>query len=72
MDSQHEWVLRGVAPDAGARARVRLLGSFGPAADAGWDVPDPVGGDLADYERTLRLINTAMPGVLAAARAAGR
>jgi len=70
LDSQHEWVLRRVAPDAEAAARVRLLGSFGPAADAGWEVPDPVGGDLADYERTLRLISTAMPGLLAAVRAA--
>jgi protein-tyrosine phosphatase len=72
LDSQHEWVLRGVAPDADAAAKVRLLGSFDPAADAGWDVPDPVGGDVADYERTLRLINAAMPGVLAAVEAAAR
>lgn len=72
LDSQHEWVLRGVAPDADAAARVRLLGSFGPAADAGWEVPDPAGGDIADYERTLRLISTAMPGVLAAVEAATR
>jgi protein-tyrosine phosphatase len=70
LDSQHEWVLRRVAPDGDAAARIRLLGSFDPAASAGWEVPDPVGGDLADYERTLRLINAAMPGVLAAVRAA--
>ena len=72
LDSQHEWVLRKVAPDPEAAARVRLLGSFAPAADAGWDVPDPVGGDLGDYERALRLISTAMPGVLAAVESAIR
>jgi protein-tyrosine phosphatase len=70
LDSQHEWVLRQVAPDADAAAKVRLLGSFAPAPDAGWDVPDPFGGDLNDYERTLRLINAAMPGVLAAVESA--
>lgn len=70
LDSNHEWVLRTMAPDGAAVARVRLLGSFDPAAGAGWDVPDPVGGDMADYERTLRLVQSAMPGVLAAIQAA--
>jgi len=69
LDSQHEWVLREVAPDAESAGRVRLLGSFDAAAGAGWDVPDPVGGDIADYERTFALISSAMPGVLAAVRA---
>jgi len=72
LDSQHEWVLRKVAPDAAAAARVRLLGSFDPAASAGWDVPDPVGGDGSDYERTFALISSAMPAVLAAVRASAR
>jgi len=65
LDTQHERVLRHAAPDAAAAGRVRLLGSFDPSAGAGWDVPDPFGGDVADYERTLRLIRSAMPGVLA-------
>jgi protein-tyrosine phosphatase len=70
LDSNHEWVLRKIAPDGAAVARVRLLGSFDPAAGAGWDVPDPVGGDMSDYERTLRLVQSAMPGVVTAVRAA--
>jgi protein-tyrosine phosphatase len=70
LDSNHSWVLRNVAPDAAAAARVRLLGSFDPAAGAGWDVPDPVGGDNSDYERTLSLVRAAMPGVLEMVRAA--
>ncbi|HEY2078947.1 MAG TPA: low molecular weight protein-tyrosine-phosphatase [Streptosporangiaceae bacterium] len=70
LDSQHEWVLRRTAPDAVAAGRVRLLGSFDPSAGAGWDVPDPVAGDVSDYERTLRLVRSAMPGVLAEITAA--
>jgi protein-tyrosine phosphatase len=70
LDTQHERVLRQVAPEALAARRVRLLGSFDPSAGAGWDVPDPVGGDISDYERTLRLVRSAMPGVLAEITAA--
>jgi protein-tyrosine phosphatase len=70
LDGQHEWVLRQAAPDAVAAGRVRLLGSFDPSAGAGWDVPDPFGGDISDYERTLRLVRSAMPGVLAEITAA--
>ncbi len=70
LDSMHERVLRQIAPDSGAAALVRLLGSFDPAAGAGWDVPDPVGGDIADYQRALRLIQSAMPGVVDQIRAA--
>ena len=46
--------------------------AVGLQAGAGWDVPDPVGGDPDDYERTLALVRTAMPGVLAAVMGAGR
>jgi protein-tyrosine phosphatase len=70
LDTQHERVLRHAAPDAVVARRVRLLGSFDPSAGAGWDVPDPFGGDISDYERTLRLVRSAMPGVLAEITAA--
>jgi protein-tyrosine phosphatase len=66
LDSNHEWVLRQLAPTRLAAGRVRLLGSFDPEAGAGWDVPDPVGGDAGDYERTLALVRAAMPGLIAA------
>ena len=68
LDSMHVWVLRQTAHDDAAAARIRLLGSFDPAAWGGWDVPDPVTGDVADYERTLALVRSAMPGVVAAVR----
>ena len=67
LDSMHEWVLRQAAGGSDA-ARIRLLGSFDPAAGAGWDVPDPVNGGSADYERTLALVRSAMPGEMAAVR----
>jgi protein-tyrosine phosphatase len=68
LDSMHEWVLRQAAQD-GQDARIRLLGSFDPAAGAGWDVPDPVTGGPADYERVLGLLRAAIPGVVTAIRA---
>ena len=68
LDSMHVSVLRHVAPDRDAAARIRLLGSFDPAAGAGWDVPDPVTGTVDDYERSLALIRSAVPGVVAAVR----
>jgi protein-tyrosine phosphatase len=68
LDSMHEWVLRQAAQD-GQGAKIRLLGSFDPAAGAGWDVPDPVTGGPADYERVLGLLRAALPGVVTAIRA---
>jgi protein-tyrosine-phosphatase len=53
----------------GEAAKIRLLGSFDPAAGAGWDVPDPVTGGRADFERVLGLLRAAMPGVVTAVRA---
>ncbi|HYK68331.1 MAG TPA: low molecular weight protein-tyrosine-phosphatase [Streptosporangiaceae bacterium] len=64
LDSMHVSVLRHVAPDRDTAARIRLLGSFDPGAGAGWDVPDPVTGTVADYERALALVRSAMPGVV--------
>jgi len=69
LDSMHEWVLRHAAADPESASRIRLLGSFDDGAGAGWDVPDPVTGGLADYERVLALVRSAMPGVVAVVRA---
>ncbi len=68
LDSMHQWVLRQAA-DGSTAGKIRLLGSFDPAAGAGWDVPDPVTGGPADYERVLELLVAAMPGVVDAVRA---
>ena len=69
LDSMHVWVLRQAAADEAAAARIRLLGSFDVATPTGWDVPDPVTGGPADYERVLGLVRSAMPGVVGAVRA---
>ena len=68
LDSGHEQLLRRAAPDGFPAARVRLLRSFDPAAAGDLDVPDPIGGDIADYEQALLAIEAAMPGVMAAIR----
>jgi protein-tyrosine phosphatase len=70
LDSQQAWVLRQVAPDKESAAHVRLLGSFDQSGSGDWDVPDPYGGEISDYERTLRLLRTAMPGIVDAVRTA--
>lgn len=68
LDSMHVLVLRQAAAGAASAAPIRLLGSFDPAAQAGWDVPDPVTGGPEDYERVLAMVRSAMPGVVAAVR----
>jgi protein-tyrosine phosphatase len=69
LDSMHVWVLRAAPADQASADRIRLLGSFDPAAQTGWDVPDPVTGGPEDYERVLGLVRSAMPGVVGAVRA---
>ncbi len=68
LDSMHVLVLRQAADGPESTGPIRLLGSFDPAAQAGWDVPDPVTGGPEDYERVLALVRSAMPGVVAAVR----
>jgi protein-tyrosine phosphatase len=68
LDSMHQWVLQHAAADAQSASRIRLLGSFDEHTLGGWDVPDPVTGEVADYERVLALLRSAMPGVVAAVR----
>jgi protein-tyrosine phosphatase len=73
LDTGHERLLRKAAVSAEpSAAKIRLLRSFDPAAGGAADVPDPVSGGAADYEQVLRLIEAAMPGVIAAIRANDR
>ena len=72
LDSMHVLVLRQAAAGVASAAPIRLLGSFDPAAQAGWDVPDPVTGGPEDYERVLTMVRSAVPGVLAAVRDGGQ
>jgi protein-tyrosine phosphatase len=68
LDTGHAELLREVAPDDSSAAKVALLRSFDPAADGRLDVPDPIRGGAADYERVLRLIEAAAPGIVTAVR----
>jgi protein-tyrosine phosphatase len=68
LDTGHERLLRQAVPDDSSAANIRLLRSFDPAANGALDVPDPFRGGAADYERALRIIEAAMPGVVAAIR----
>ncbi|MFI6514069.1 low molecular weight protein-tyrosine-phosphatase [Spirillospora sp. NPDC050679] len=64
LDDGHLRALRAMAPDAGARDKVRLLREFDPAAGDDLDVPDPYYGGRADFDHVLELVEAAMPGLL--------
>ena len=63
MDQGHMTRLEKMTP-AGATARLDLLLSYAPGA--GREVPDPYYGGRAEYEHSLALIESAMPGLMAA------
>ena len=67
LDTGHERLLRrAAAPAEPSAAKIRLLRSFDPAAGGAASIPDPVRGGA------LRLIEAAMPGVIAAIHANDR
>ncbi|SCK14338.1 low molecular weight protein-tyrosine-phosphatase [Streptomyces sp. WMMB 322] len=86
LDEGHERELRAMARTPDDVAKVRLLRSYDPAASAGippgpsggtgvndrfgLDVPDPYYGGADGFDEVLRLIEAAVPGVLAEAAAA--
>ncbi|WP_181768884.1 low molecular weight protein-tyrosine-phosphatase [Streptomyces albidus (ex Kaewkla and Franco 2022)] len=69
LDEGHERELRAMAPTPDDAAKVRLLRSYDPSASEGdgfgFDVPDPYYGDIAGFEECLRLVEAAVPGLLA-------
>jgi low molecular weight protein-tyrosine phosphatase len=73
MDRENLRDLLALAPDDGARAKVRLLREFDPSAvRAGdLDVPDPYHGGPDGFERVLDLVEAACRGLLDDLRAAG-
>jgi len=68
MDRENARHLRALAPDAQARAKVRLLREFDPAADGDLDVPDPYYGGAGGFDHVLDLVEAACRGLLAEAR----
>lgn len=74
LDEGHERELRAMAPTSQEAAKVRLLRSYDPTASEddgfGFDVPDPYYGGTQGFDEVLRLVEAAVPGVLAEAAAA--
>ena len=72
MDRENERELLARAPDAAARAKVRLLREFDPAAVAAGDldVPDPYYSGARGFEHVLDLVQAACRGLLDEVRAA--
>ena len=68
MDGDNAAQLRALAPNAGARAKVRLLREFDPAAGQGeqLDVPDPYYGGPSGFDDVLDAITAACRGLAAA------
>jgi protein-tyrosine phosphatase len=65
MDRQNHRDLLRLAPDEAARAKVHLLRSFDPEAEAGAEVPDPYFGGPDGFERVFDICEAACRGLLA-------
>jgi low molecular weight protein-tyrosine phosphatase len=70
LDEGHLRELRRLAPDEAARAKIRLLREFDPAAGDDLDVPDPYYGEADGFEQVRELIEAAVPGMVAEIRRA--
>jgi protein-tyrosine phosphatase len=64
MDAENVRNLMQIAPDAAARAKIRRLRSFDPAAPPGAAVPDPYHGGAESFEEVLDLCEAACAGLL--------
>jgi protein-tyrosine phosphatase len=64
MDSENECNLKRLAPDARARAKLRLFRSFDPTSPLGAPVPDPYYGGDDGFEQVLDLCEAACAGLV--------
>ncbi len=64
MDGSNLRNLRRLTPREGARAQVRLLREFDPAAEGDLDVPDPYYGGPGGFEEVLDLVHAACVSLL--------
>ncbi|WP_198942892.1 low molecular weight protein-tyrosine-phosphatase [Actinophytocola xanthii] len=66
MDAGHEAALRDLLAHQGdTPERVRMFRSFDPGAGDDLDVPDPYYGNDAGFTDVMRMIEAAVPGLLA-------
>jgi protein-tyrosine phosphatase len=70
LDEGHRKQLRGMASDAAAQDKIRLLREFDPraVAEGELEVPDPYYDGRAEFEEILEMIEAAVPGLLAEVR----
>jgi protein-tyrosine phosphatase len=73
-DAENVRVLRAVAPDQEAAAKIHLLREYDPHSVAAGDlaIPDPYYGGVDGFEDVLDLVDAACRGLLATLRAEGR
>ena len=64
MDVENHEDLLDLAPDAAAKATVRLLRSFDPAAPADAEVPDPYYGGPRGFDHIFNMCEAACQGLL--------
>lgn len=64
MDRQNRAGLLALAPDEAARAKVRLLRSFDPAAPPDAEVPDPYYGGPQGFDEVFDICEAACAGLL--------
>jgi protein-tyrosine phosphatase len=64
MDRQNRSGLLALAPDDAARAKVRLLRSFDPAAPPEAEVPDPYYGGARGFDQVFDICEAACAGLL--------
>ena len=69
MDDANLRSLRAMAPDDGARGKLRLLRSFDPTAPRGAEVPDPYYGGQRGFDDVIDICERACRGVLEHLRA---
>ncbi len=65
MDRQNVKNLERLAPDATARAKIRLLRAFDPASGRALDVPDPYYGGLDGFAEVFEICERSCAGLLA-------
>ncbi|MGD9572109.1 MAG: low molecular weight protein-tyrosine-phosphatase [Thermoleophilia bacterium] len=64
MDERNLGDLRAIAPDAAARARVRMLRDFDPARPDDRSVPDPYYGGPDGFTEVFDMVDAACTGLL--------